>query len=81
MNDPQIWALIGVFAAAVLGGFTVVITSLARVIRAEVGGLRAELRGEIGGVHARLDSLEKRFDHLDHDVQSITAHLWRERDV
>jgi hypothetical protein len=81
MNDPQIWTLIGVFAAAVLGGFTVVITSLARVIRAEVGGLRAELRGEIGGVHARLDSLEKRFDHLDHDVQSITAHLWRERDV
>jgi len=88
MNDPQIWTLIGVFAAAVLGGFTVVITSLARVIRAEVGGLRAELRGEIrglrgelGGIHARLDSLEKRFDHLDHDVQSITAHLWRERDV
>ncbi|GAA1466176.1 hypothetical protein GCM10017607_31450 [Microbacterium thalassium] len=51
MNDPQIWTLIGVFAAAILGGFTVVITSLSRVIRAEVGGLRAEiggLRGEVG---------------------------------
>ncbi len=98
MSDPQVWTLIGVFAAAILGGFSIVITSLSRVIRAEVGGLRSEitgeigtlrgeltgeiggLRGEIGGLHARLDTLEKRFDHLDRDVQSITDRLWRERD-
>lgn len=78
MNDPQVWTLIGVFAAAMLGGFTVVITSLSRVIRAEISGVR----GEISGIHARLDSLEKRFDHLDRDVQSITDRLWRgERDA
>ena len=66
MNDPQIWTLIGVFVAAILGGFTMVITSLTRVIRAEVGGMSA-----------RFDALEKRFDHLDRDVQAITDRMWR----
>ncbi len=56
MNDPQIWTLIGVFAAAILGGFTVVITSLSRVVRAEVGGLGAEMRAEIGGLRSEVGS-------------------------
>lgn len=65
-NDPQIWTLIGVFAAAMLGGFTLVVTSLTRVIRAEIGGLR----GDITGLNAR-------FDHLDRDVQGIIDRMWR----
>lgn len=89
MNDPQIWTLIGVFAAAMLGGFTVVISSLSRVIRAEITGLRAEiggkitgLRGEIGGeisgLNTRFDTLEKRIDHLDRDVQALTNRVLRD---
>jgi len=71
MNDPQIWTLIGVFAAAMLGGFSLVITTTSRVIRAEITGM-----------NARFDALEKRFDHLDRDVQGITDRMWRgERDA
>ncbi len=80
MNDPQIWTLIGVFAAAVLGGLSLVVASLSRVIRAEVGGLRGELgglRGELGGLRGELKALHARFDHLDRDVQAITDRLWR----
>jgi len=73
MNDPQIWTLIGVFAAAMLGGFTLVVTSLTRVIRAEIGGLR----GEIGGLRGEINGLNARFDHLDRDVQGIIDRMWR----
>lgn len=113
MSDPQAWTLIGVFAAAILGGLTLVTTMLTRVIRAEIGGVRAEigglrgevsarfgglrgelagqigdlrgevmgqigdLRGEVAGLHTRFDSLERRVDNLDTDVQAITDRLWR----
>ena len=70
VNDPQIWTLIGVFAAAMLGGFTLVVTSLTRVIRAEIGGLRGEIKGEIVALNAR-------FDHLDRDVRGIIDRMWR----
>lgn len=66
MSDPQAWTLIGVFSAAMLGGLTFVTTMLTRVIRAEIGGL-----------HVRIDGLEKRFDHLDRDVQTLSERMWR----
>ncbi|MGN6203789.1 hypothetical protein [Humibacter sp.] len=76
MNDPEIWTVIGVFAAAMLGGLTLVVTSLSRVIRAEVGGLRAELRAELSGVNSRLDATNTRLEHLDRDVQALTRRVW-----
>ena len=76
MNDPEIWTVIGVFAAAMLGGLTLVVTSLSRVIRAEVGGLRAELRAELSGVNSRLDATNTRLEHLARDVQALTRRVW-----
>lgn len=76
MNDPEIWTVIGVFAAAMLGGLTLVVTSLSRVIRAEVGGFRAELRAELSGVNSRLDATNTRLEHLDRDVQALTRRVW-----
>ena len=65
MNDPEIWTVIGVFAAAMLGGLTLVVTSLSRVIRAEVSG-----------VNSRLDATNTRLEHLDRDVQALTRRVW-----
>lgn len=84
MNDPQIWTLIGVFAAAMLGGFTVVITSLSRVVRAEIAGLRGELGGEIGGLRGELSGeisglkgqisgLNTRFDALEKRLDHLDS--------
>lgn len=33
MNDPRVWTLIGVFAAVMLGGMTLMTTQFSRVIR------------------------------------------------
>jgi hypothetical protein len=82
MNDAQIWAMIGAFAALMFGMLTVISTLFIRVVRAEIGGLRSEMNGQIGGlrsemngrfdaVNARFDAVNTRIDGLDRDVQAI----------
>jgi ABC-type microcin C transport system permease subunit YejE len=73
MTEPQVWALIGVFAAAIFGMFTIISTLFVRTIsseiRAEVGALRGEMNG-------RFDRLEQRVDGLDRDVQALVKHTF-----
>lgn len=82
MNDAQIWAMIGTFAALMVGMLTLVSTVFIRVVRTEIGGLRGEVRAEIGGLrgemNARFDAVDARFqvlnvrmDDLDRDVQAL----------
>lgn len=68
MTEPQVWTLIGVFAAAIFGMITVVSTLFVRVIRSEIGGLRGEM-------NARFEAIDRRFDYLDRDVQALIAHF------
>jgi hypothetical protein len=80
MTEPQVWVLIGVFAAALFGMFTIVSTLFLRVIRAEIGGLRTEMVSEISGLRGemmgRFDLLEQRVDGLDRDVQALVKHTF-----
>lgn len=84
MTEPQVWVLIGVFAAALFGMFTIISTLFLRVIRAEIGGLRAEMVGEISGqigglrgeMMGRFDLLEQRVDGLDRAVQALVKHTF-----
>lgn len=48
MDEPQVWVLIGVFAAAVFGMIGVVSTLFIHVVRTE-----------IRSVHARIDTLDR----------------------
>lgn len=47
MTEPQVWTLIGVFAAGLFGMMTLMSTMFVRIIRTE-----------IQGVHRRLDRLD-----------------------
>ena len=60
MTEPQVWVLIGVFAAAIFGMLTITSTLFVRVIRSEIGGLR----GEMHGIHERLDRLDRHINAL-----------------
>lgn len=88
MNDPQVWTLIGVFAAVMLGGMTLMTTQLSRVIRAEVdridGTLSARIDGLDGTLSARIDNLDARLgriestvDDLDREVTNLATRFWR----
>ncbi|MFT4259851.1 hypothetical protein [Microbacterium sp.] len=43
MTEPQVWTLIGVFAASLFGVLTVMSTMFVRILRTEIGGVRTEL--------------------------------------
>ncbi|WP_396658144.1 hypothetical protein [Microbacterium oxydans] len=88
LNDPQVWTLIGVFAAVMLGSMTLMTTQLSRVIRAEVdrveGTLSAKidrvegtLSARIDGLHARLDRIEIKVDDLDRELTNLATRFWR----
>lgn len=87
LNEPQIWMLIGVFGASMVGMMTLVSSTFVRVLRAEIGAVR----GEIGSLRHEIDSLRHelrteiarveqvlstRIDHLDRDVQVLMRRVF-----
>ncbi|MGX1583652.1 hypothetical protein ACWH95_03760 [Microbacterium sp. NPDC055502] len=77
VNDPQIWTLLGVFAAVMLGGMTLMTTQLSRVIRSEVGRVEGTLSARIDGIDARLGRIESKVEDLDKELTNLAVRFWR----
>ncbi|MCK2030469.1 MULTISPECIES: hypothetical protein [Microbacterium] len=60
MNEPQVWVLIGVFAAAMFGMITIVSTLFIHVMKTE-----------IRSVHSRIDALDRDVSALYRHVLGI----------
>lgn len=81
MTEPQVWTLIGVFAAIMLGGFTLTITLLGRTMTAGFAAVDAKfdaVDAKFAAVDAKFDAVQARFgvidaklDHLDRDVSAL----------
>ena len=69
MTEPQVWTLIGVFAAGLFGMLTIISTMFVRVLKTEIGSLRTEMSSEFRGVHQRID-------RLDSDVNALMRHTF-----
>ncbi|WP_251442926.1 MULTISPECIES: hypothetical protein [unclassified Microbacterium] len=67
MNEPQVWTLIGVFAAGMFGMITIVSTMFIRVMRSEIHALRVELVGEIRNIDRDVNALMKHTFNIDRD--------------
>jgi hypothetical protein len=67
MNEPQVWVLIGVFAASMLGMITVVSTLFVHVVKAEIGGLGNEVLGEIRALDRDVTALYRNTFGIDRD--------------
>ncbi len=92
MNEPQVWTLIGVFAASMVGVITLVLrmmnTQFAAVTRQfdsmnrQFDSMRQELRSEIASLRnensARFETLGAQISHLDRDVQAISKRVFPE---
>ncbi len=93
LNEPQIWTLIGVFAASTFGMCTLMSTMFVRMmnngfesLRSEIGGLRTEVNVRFDAAQAVTDArfdrmqaaTDARFDHLDRDVQALVRRVFPE---
>lgn len=83
MNDPQIWTLLGLFAALMLGGMTLMTTLLMRTLTSAIEGVN----GRIDGVQTRIDGLAAemnakfetvyvKLEHLDRDVTALSRKVF-----
>ena len=85
MNDPQIWTLIGVFSAAVLGGLSLVVTLVTRTTGGQIAALGGQLTGEIRALDsrfgARFDTVDVKFDVLDKEVAGLAKRVWGSNDA
>ena len=87
MTEPQVWVLIGVFAAAMFGMIGIVTSSFNRTLTAAIGGVRTEIGGLRDVMDARFDAVDARFEAsdakfeakfevLDRDIQALSRHVF-----
>lgn len=65
MTEPQVWTLIAVFTALMIGTLTLISTMFVHVVRSEIGRL-----------DTKIDALSDKFDSLDRDVQALIRHTF-----
>lgn len=73
MSDPQVWAVIGVFATIMVGGMTLMTTLLTRTLNVAIGGLRAEMSARFEAVDARFEAIDARFQAVDARFNAVDA--------
>ena len=80
LTEPQVWVLIGVFAAATFGMIGVVLTGFHRTLTASIGGVRAEIAGLRDTMDSKFDTLDAKFtgkfEVLDRDIQALSRHVF-----
>lgn len=83
MDEPQVWTLIGVFAAGMCGTITLVVTMFAHImkteftsVRIEIASVRTEMTLGFEAVRTEFRAVHGRIDALDRDVNAIYRHLF-----
>ncbi len=67
MTEPQVWVLIGVFAAALFATIGIVTSSLTRTMKAGFAAVDAKFEA----VDAKFEKVYVMLAHLDRDVQAL----------
>ncbi|GAB2561773.1 hypothetical protein [Leucobacter ruminantium] len=101
MSEPQVWTLISVFSATLIGMIALISQLFVRTmntqfeaLRGEIASFRAEtgarfeavdasfgaMDAKIGAMDAKfdakLDTVSSRLDHIDRDVQAVSARVF-----
>lgn len=70
--EPQVWVLIGLFAAVMFALLRFVTQSITKILRTEFG----RMGDRFDEVYRRFADMDRRFDGLDRDVQAISAQIF-----
>lgn len=83
MTEPQVWVLIGVFAASIIGmmGWQTILFN--RTLESSIGRVDAKIDAKFEIIEAKFEVVEAKFevvatkiDNLDRDVQALTRHVF-----
>ena len=69
LTEPQVWVLIGVFAAAFFGMIGIVTTNFNRTMDARFDGMRSD-------VNAKFDIINLKLENMDRDIRSLSRHVF-----
>ena len=78
MNEPQIWAALGILAAAFAAMITVTTELLMRTSHSSTATLQVEIASLRTELDLRFTGLQAQMDGLDRDVQAITKRVFPE---
>jgi hypothetical protein len=80
MTEPQVWVLIGVFASSMFAMTGLTSTWFVHILRAEIGGLRAEMIAKFERVDAQFERVDAKFELVDAKFELVDEKLMRMND-
>jgi hypothetical protein len=69
MTEPQVWVLIGVFAAAFFALIGIVTTNFHRTMEARFEAMTARM-------DAKFDVMNMKLENMDRDIQALSRHVF-----
>lgn len=75
MTEPQVWVLIGVFAAALFGMLWVVTTGFNRTMGAQFETMEARFVTFETRMNARFDAIDAKLEKMHRDIQALSRHM------
>lgn len=76
MTEPQIWVLIGIFAAAIFSMIGIVTTSFTRTLTASLTRVDTRIDGLREVMEAKFEKMDAKFDLLDRDIQALSRRVF-----
>lgn len=80
MTEPQVWVLIGVFAAAMFGMIGIVTAGFNRNLDSKFAIMAERFERVESNVSSRIEALDAKFsaklDLMDADIQAISRHVF-----
>lgn len=76
LTEPQVWVLIGVFAAAIFGMMGIVTTSVNRTLTASLARVDTRIDGLREVMEAKFEKMDAKFDLLDRDIQALSRRVF-----
>ena len=71
LNEPQIWTLIGVFAASTFGMCTLMSTMFMRTMTNGFESLRVEMNAGFKIADIKFEQIDRRFDQVDQRFEQV----------
>lgn len=83
LTEPQVWVLIGVFAAALFGMLSVVTGNLNRTMSARFesmdsrfGMMEARFEAMESRVETKFEIINIKLENMDRDIQALSRHVF-----